>query len=221
MGIGQVVLGVCDLDAARRRFEALGFLVLDGGVHPGLGTANRVIPLGDSYLELLGIVDGDMAATTRFGQSLAARIAGGDRLVRWSIRTDGIDRVGARLGLAPETRRRKRPDGKTLKWRAAGLDLALELAWLPFFVQWDDDARFPGRFPPGHHGGHPAAGYGIRWLQVSTPDPDRLARWVDGERVPLRLASPRDGIGAIDAVAISTPDGDVVVDGDGTASRAT
>ncbi|PYM52268.1 MAG: VOC family protein, partial [Candidatus Rokuibacteriota bacterium] len=44
--LGQVVLGVRDLEAATRRMEAEGFAVQDGGVHPGLGTANRIIPLG-------------------------------------------------------------------------------------------------------------------------------------------------------------------------------
>ena len=62
MGIGQVILGVQDLDAAASRFESLGLAVVDGGVHPGLGTANRVVPLGSSYLELLGVVDRSLAA---------------------------------------------------------------------------------------------------------------------------------------------------------------
>lgn len=55
MTIGQVILGVRDLDASTREFEALGLRVVDGGNHPGLGTANRVIPLGTTYLELLGV----------------------------------------------------------------------------------------------------------------------------------------------------------------------
>jgi len=55
--LSQIIVGVTDLDAATARFQALGFEVLDGGVHPGVGTANRVIPLGAQYIELLGVVD--------------------------------------------------------------------------------------------------------------------------------------------------------------------
>ena len=55
--LSQVIYGVRDLDAATQRLHALGLNVLDGGRHPGLGTANRIIPLGSAYLELLGVVD--------------------------------------------------------------------------------------------------------------------------------------------------------------------
>ena len=44
--LSQVIVGVRDLHDATNRFRLLGFDVFDGGVHPGLGTANRVIPLG-------------------------------------------------------------------------------------------------------------------------------------------------------------------------------
>jgi len=65
--------------------------------------------------------------------------------VRWSIRTEQIEQIGARLGLAPEARKRLRPDGSLLTWRAAGLELSLRDAWLPFFMQWDDPDQFPRR----------------------------------------------------------------------------
>src|SRR5678816_207162 len=100
--LGQVILGVRDLDAASRRMEGLGFTVLDGGVHPGLGTANRIIPLGRQYLELLGVVDPALASAQWYGQALLARIADGDRLVRWSLRTDQIEKIAGALGLVPE-----------------------------------------------------------------------------------------------------------------------
>jgi len=202
--LGQVILGVRDLGAATRQFETLGFAVVDGGVHPGLGTANRVIPLGNAYLELLGIIDHEEAAANGFGQSLLARISDGDRLVRWSLRTECIEEVCQRLALAPERRRRLRPDGSMLTWQAAGLELSLRDAWLPFFMQWDD-RDFPGTLAVVH----PIGECALLWLQVSTSDPERLARWIEGhDDVPLRRGSDADGI---DAVAISTPQGMVIV----------
>ena len=205
MTIGQVILGVRDLDAAARSYEAMGFTVIDGGAHPGLGTANRVVPLGSSYLELLGVIDHEEAAASEFGRSLLAKTADGDRLVRWSIRTEEIEQVGARLQLVPEARQRLRPDGTLLTWRAAGLALSLRDAWLPFFMQWDDPDQFPGAIPVAH----PIGECALAWLQISTPDTARLDRWTEGQvDLPLRAGTEGDGI---DALAISTPNGDVVI----------
>ena len=204
--IGQVILGVRDLDASTRRFEELGFRVVDGGIHPGLGTANRVIPLGTSYLELLGVIDPDEASASPYGRSLLDRTAVGDRLVRWSIRTTAIERVSARLGLTPERRQRLRPDATLLTWRAAGLELSLREAWLPFFMQWDDPGQFPGAIPVAH----PIGACALSWLQVSTPDPDKLARWTETEPdLPVHHGHSRPGI---DAVAISTEHGVIIID---------
>jgi hypothetical protein len=208
MAIGQVILGVRDLDGSAQHFAALGFTVIDGGAHPGLGTANRVIPLGNAYLELLGVVDHDEAIASEFGRSLLGRIAEGDRLVRWSIRTEHIDTVSERLDLSAERRQRVRPDGTRLTWQAAGLALSLRDAWLPFFMQWDVPGDYPGAIPVTH----PVGECALAWLEVSTPDPERLARWMDGEAdLPLREGRGEPGI---DAMAISTPSGEVVVSGD-------
>ncbi len=206
MTIGQVILGVRDLDASTREFEALGLRVVDGGNHPGLGTANRVIPLGTTYLELLGVVDRDEAAASDFGRSLLKRTEDGDRLVRWSIRTEQIDRVGARLGLVPEPRKRLRPDGSMLTWRAAGLELSLRESWLPFFMQWDDPSQFPGSISVAH----PVGNCALSWIRVSPADPARLARWTEeGAELPLRITHGNPGISG---VAIATPAGEIIIE---------
>ena len=202
--LGQVILGVRDLDAATRRMEALGFTVLDGGVHPGLGTANRVIPLGRQYLELLGVVDRGLAEAQWYGQALLARIAGGDRLVRWSLRTDQIETVAGRLGLVPERRRRIRPDGRPLTWQAAGLREAAMESWPPFFMQWDDPADFPGALPARHANG----ARGVAWLEVATPDAARLERLRAGFEAPVRLVTGPPGLGR---VAIVTTEGELIL----------
>ena len=83
--------------------------MLDGGVHPGVGTANRVIPLGEQYLELLGVVAPDEARASEYGRALLRATEHGDRIVRWSLRTDDIEGVAVRLGITVEPRRRTRP----------------------------------------------------------------------------------------------------------------
>jgi hypothetical protein len=202
--LSQVILGVRDLDAATRRMEALGLSVLDGGVHPGVGTANRVVPLGRQYLELLAVVDEAEARAGWYGRALLAAIAGGDRFVRWSLRTDRIDEVAAPLGLSLAPRQRVRPDGVRLTWQAAGIEPAAELGWLPFFMQWDDPAQYPGVQPVRHANG----ARGVAWIEVATPDPERLARWTEGADVPLRVVPGAPGLRR---VALATDGGEVVI----------
>src|SRR5579871_6220629 len=117
--LSQIIYGVQDLDAATAQIESRGFTVVDGGHHPGLGTANRIVPLGEAYFEILGIIDRQEALRNPFGAALAEQTRHGDRLVRWSLRTDAIEEVARERGLTPERRSRRRPDGTLLTWRAA------------------------------------------------------------------------------------------------------
>jgi len=59
-GIDHTLVGVRDLEAARERWQSLGFTVTPRGRHIGWGTANYCIMLGEGYIELLGIVDASL-----------------------------------------------------------------------------------------------------------------------------------------------------------------
>jgi hypothetical protein len=54
-GIDHLVVAVPDLEAARAEFEGLGFQVTPRGRHEQFGTANYLIILNDSYIELLAV----------------------------------------------------------------------------------------------------------------------------------------------------------------------
>jgi hypothetical protein len=203
--LSQVIFGVRDLDVATARFRGLGFEVLDGGIHPGVGTANRVIPLGREYLELLGVVDLDQAAASEYGRSLLRATEHGDRLVRWSIRTDFIDDVAALLGLDLEPRRRARPDGEVLTWRAAGLALALADATMPFFMQWDRDEQYPGALAAAH----PNGARRVASLAIAPTDAEAFRSWTEGADVPLDLV-PAATPGIV-SVTVETTAGDLVI----------
>jgi hypothetical protein len=203
--LGQVIFGVRDLDAASDRFTAMGFEVLDGGIHPGVGTANRIIPLGSAYLELLGVVDVGEAGASGYGRALLAATADGDRLVRWSLRTDAIDEVAARLGLTVEPRRRHRPDGVELTWRAAGLDVALADGTLPFFMQWDRPEHYPGLMPARH----PNGARRVAGLALTPSDRGRLVSWTDGADAPLCLVDASSP--GLWSVSVDTADGEVLI----------
>ena len=195
--LSQVILAVTDLDRARARFTDLGFSLIDGGTHPNLGTANWVIPLGAQYVELLGVVDPALAATTEFGRAVLDRAAAGDRLARWSLRTDAIDAVAGARGLEPEARSRVTPSGERLTWRAAGLFDAVQRPCRPFFMQWDDPRQYPGAIPVVHPNGATHVGE----LVIATDSPDELRAWIGDADAPVTIRP-----GACDLVAATVVD---------------
>lgn len=207
LSLSQIIFGVNDLEAASARFRAMGFAVVDGGVHPGVGTANRVIPLGAQYLELLGVTSPELARESEYGRSLLRAIASGDRLVRWSLRTDAIDDVAARLGLAVEQRKRVRPDGVLLTWRAAGLSLALADPTTPFFMQWDRAEQYPGLMAANH----PNGARMVTALAIAPRDANVFLRWIDGADAPVRWVADRAP--GLWSVSVQTRSGELVIPG--------
>jgi Glyoxalase-like domain len=67
--IDHVLIAVDDLAEADRALHSThGLSSMEGGRHPDWGTANRVVPLGDAYLELVTVVDDSQASRTAFGR---------------------------------------------------------------------------------------------------------------------------------------------------------
>jgi hypothetical protein len=90
--IDHVIHGTADLDVAAARVKAdLGLTAVAGGRHDGLGTHNRIVPLGDgSVLELLAIADPQEARGSELGAALLAGIARGDGLLGWAVAVDDL-----------------------------------------------------------------------------------------------------------------------------------
>src|SRR5438876_4803917 len=100
MEIDHVLIAVVDLaTAAREMEEHHGLAAIEGGRHPGWGTANRIVPLGETYLELAAVVDEVEARQSVFGRWVAsgAKISG--QPIGWAVRVHDIEDVGRRLGL--------------------------------------------------------------------------------------------------------------------------
>lgn len=143
--IDHVIFVARDLSAAAHRFwQEHGLASYDGGRHPEYGTANRIIPLGSSYIEIMGIADEAAAQANPLGQTVLAATEAGERWLLACVRPADIDATAARIGSVVVPGHRTRPDGRTVSWRLAGLEIALD-EHLPFFIAWTDLEATPGR----------------------------------------------------------------------------
>ncbi len=116
-GIDHLLVGVRDLEAARRRYERLGFTLTPRGSHVGWGTANYCIMFEDDYVELLGIVD-----ATRFTNNLDKFLAAREGLMGLAFATGDAQAAAQELrtrGIAAEgpkalERRLELPEGTVM-----------------------------------------------------------------------------------------------------------
>jgi hypothetical protein len=168
-----------DLALAAEDFaNRYGLLSVSGGSHPGRGTANRIVPLGDSYLELIAVVDQAEAQPFPTSQLVRRAIETGRAFATWAVRTDVLEDTLAELSRAgfpvPRSRtaegRRRQPDGRELAWRSAELVPDAAFSALPFLIEWRVPAGlFPGTAPIEHPGG----ARGVRSVILSDPYPDQ------------------------------------------------
>jgi len=201
--LSQVILGVRDLDAATRRMEALGLTVLDGGVHPGVGTANRVVPLRSPVPR----------AARRGGRGrgpgglVRPRAAGGDRRGRPLGPLVAPHRShrggGGPARPHPEGRQRVRPDGVRLTWKAAGIAPAAEPAGCP--------SSCSGMIPRSTRGSAGPTRQRRHWCRL-----DRGGRAGPGSARALdgrsrRTAPCGPGRAGLQRVALATESGELVI----------
>jgi hypothetical protein len=149
--LDHIIVGCNDLDRVVRLLEdRTGVRAIYGGVHPGRGTRNSLLSLGErSYLELMA-PDPKQERLTAFP---ALPKLDEPKLIGWVVHTDNIDAVARKLrgsGLAfrgPADGTRKRPDGRELRWRK--LDLVDDRGGvLPSFIQWNPGSVHPSTDAP-------------------------------------------------------------------------
>jgi hypothetical protein len=139
--IDHVIIAGASLEALEGAFSRLGFSVVGGGAHPHLGTRNRIIILGDGYIELLAIAD-----PVRVSPALRQRIADGAAWVGYALQSDDIAAEAQAIRArgvdvrGPTAGRLVAPDGSARGWRVATLgsdDLWAAALPLPFLIQHD------------------------------------------------------------------------------------
>jgi Glyoxalase-like domain len=171
----HVQVAVPDLERAADEYQRqYGLLALPGGRHPGRGTANMIVPLGGSYLELIAVVDPVEAEALPTSMRVARAVESGRTFATWAARTADLDATRLHLedlgfDLAePLQGARRRPDGVELAWRMQELVPGAEFSPLPFLIQW----QVPGElFPGAAIVAHPCGARAVASLRLSDVDP--------------------------------------------------
>lgn len=149
LSVDHVVIRVDELPQAIADYRALGFTVVLGGEHPGLGSRNALIAFrDDTYLELISF-DSPRRIVPRHirTKELASENVTGMRrhVLPWETAPEGLidfalvpDSIAGAISAAkdrglqldgPISGGRKRPDGVAVKWQLALPD-CLELPFL-------------------------------------------------------------------------------------------
>ena len=185
--------------------DLLGGVFDDGGIHPRFGTRNMTLPLsGDTYLEVVEVLDHPASDKAPFGQAVRKRTELGGGWMGWVVAVDDITVVESRLGRNAVSGNRHRPDGTELRWKQIGVNGLIADPQLPFFIQWDSPTTL-----------HPSAGadgtFSLACLEIAG-DPHRVSEWLGEtveaplEEVKVEWVAPH-GVPGILAVQVQTPNG--------------
>jgi Glyoxalase-like domain len=169
--LDHVLVAVDDLES--EAFETPLLKSRPGGLHPDWGTGNRIVPLGDSYFELVAVVDEAKARTDPFGRWVLSAQHGD--LLGWAVRGD-IESISSRLKLPISSGSRRTEDGSVLRWRFAGIEQAAAEPCLPFFIEWEPGMRLPGE------GGKTQ----LARLRLQG-DAERIAWWLGEHDLPIEV----------------------------------
>jgi hypothetical protein len=156
--LDHLVYAAPDLEAAVDDLERrTGVRAIRGGSHPGRGTRNALIGLGEgAYLEILAP---DPAQPPPDGPRwLGADASAGPRLTSWAVRTSDLPGIARRAEAAGAplgdliSGSRRRADGVILSWKStdprALIGAEDGLGLVPFFIDWGSSPH-PAASAPG------------------------------------------------------------------------
>jgi hypothetical protein len=156
--IDHIIIGVHDLEKAATQFsQKLGLAVSGGGIHPTGGTANRVIVISDTYLELIAI-----NKPTEAQQSMLDRLAMHEGYLNFALASNDIEADSHAMInrgitiLGPTSGRLRAADGHTRGWSRIDIERPDLAQRYPFIIQHDsagEERRFRlagWTIPPEH-----------------------------------------------------------------------
>jgi hypothetical protein len=170
----HLLLGAADLDQGLALVkEKTGLDPIIGGSHPGVGTRNALLALGDrQYLEIIA----PDPAQPVFAYQIELRQSREPRLITWAATAKNIIETAQRARdaglevIGPSDGSRKKPNGDMLRWKTLGIrnDLTISgIALVPFFIEWGEGIQHPSQAAP--------TGCRIESLDFVHPEPAQVA----------------------------------------------
>jgi Glyoxalase-like domain len=166
----HLVVAIRSLPEGVAEFErATGVTPTIGGKHPGRGTENALVSLGDGkYLEIIAPQEGAQLSPMDEGMRRIDTL----HIIGWAVSVSDVGAAVAALKQAnvpttsPQPGSRVTPAGTRLEWTTLGLaDRTIAMA--PFFIHWSASTRHPSTTTPG--------GCSLDTLTITDPNSDRLA----------------------------------------------
>jgi esterase/lipase len=189
--VDHLIVGIGDLDRGMALFEQLsGVRPVYGGAHPGRGTHNALVALGETtYLEIVAPVDPEKPPSdfeSLRGVQVLLPIGWAVNSSNLARSSQALERAGLRLS---ESRAggRERPDGSMLRWKVAAL-VEPEVALAPFLIEWADGSAHPAATSP--------RGCRIQAVMFESPEPAPLRRVIEALDLDALVepgAAPRIG----------------------------
>jgi hypothetical protein len=170
--LDHLILGIANLDKGVAWVEEMtGVRATVGGSHPGAGTRNALLSLGNRrYLEIMSIdpaqkLSGQWAALVKDLKT--------PQLIMWAAASNDIAAVCCKIQAAgykivgPNLGSRVKPNIGMLNWKM--LSVPNELGGLiPFFIEWGAGTIHPAEDSP--------QGCNLQSLEMEHPEPDRVRK---------------------------------------------
>jgi glyoxalase-like protein len=172
-GLDHIIYAAPDLERGIEEIRALtGVEPVRGGSHPGRGTRNALLSLGQAtYIEILA-PDPSQPAEAR--ARAAERIPATARIIGWAAKCDDLEGAvskassrGLDLGRI-ESMSRTLPSGEQLAWRLTRGDSPGD-GLVPFLIDWGE-SQHPALSAP--------SGCSLKYLRAEHPDPARIKNYV-------------------------------------------
>jgi hypothetical protein len=188
MILDHLLLGIADLDRGIQWVcEKTGLKPTTGGTHPGAGTRNALLSLGNrQYVEIISIDPQQNVASRTTNLIRDLKIP---RLITWAAVASDINVVARRAKSAgyaiegPTDGSRVKPAGVTLRWKT--LRVLSEFGdVIPFFIEWQGDVVHPSEdFPTGCR---------LMTFEIHHPDADRVQQMLRNLGIDAIVKSGRE-----------------------------
>lgn len=132
--VDHLMMGVPDFERTAAEWrERYGWQAMFGSRFDSMpGWGNWIVPLGDTWIEWVGLWDRELAQDP-MAPLFEAAVADGPLLMGWALAAEDLPAVATRLGVKVEEHQATSPIATTT-WRQAGFTESRLRPYLPFFV---------------------------------------------------------------------------------------